>query len=217
MTTSDSPVPALTGIILAGGQSTRFGADKASAIVAGRPMLQWVMSALAAACTNLIVVSASGQSLPEATAPVPVRYLVDRTPSGGPLVGLATGMAACESDYCFATSCDSPLMQPALIRLLAREIGANDVACPRVGGYLQPVVALYRVAACRPAFDDSIRSQRLGLTAALAALHVRVVTEDRIRSVDPLLDSFVNANTPALLPQIEARLRARYPEAFSSP
>ncbi|HXU23683.1 MAG TPA: NTP transferase domain-containing protein, partial [Tepidiformaceae bacterium] len=68
---------AITGVILAGGKSTRFGSDKAAALLLGRPMLQWSVSALGAVCDELVVVVAKDQVLPAFDAPVPVKVSVD--------------------------------------------------------------------------------------------------------------------------------------------
>ena len=54
----------IAGLILAGGKSTRFGTDKAAAPLAGRPMLQWVVDALAGVCEEIVIVAALGQELP---------------------------------------------------------------------------------------------------------------------------------------------------------
>ena len=204
----NAPGP-LTAIILAGGKSTRFGADKASAIVAGKPMLQWVVGALGEVCSELIIVTRQGQSLPWLESSVPRRVATDEAPGLGPLGGLVTGLGLARTELCFATSCDAPLLKPGLVRELASLAGDYDVVCPEVGGRAQPLVAVYRTATCLPAFRHQVRMGALKLVEAVGNVRVRKVPADELRAEDPALDSFVNANHPGIVGEIESRLRSR--------
>jgi molybdenum cofactor guanylyltransferase len=73
------------GAILAGGKATRFGSDKAVAVLAGRPLIEHVASALMAQCDELIVVGRTQNGY----------HCVDDRPSPdmGPLAGLAGALA----------------------------------------------------------------------------------------------------------------------------
>ena len=207
--TSDATAGSLTGVILAGGKSTRFGADKASARLGGRPLLQWAVTALGEACDEIIVVAAPGQALPAVDSTVPLLTVVDRVPGAGPLGGLVTGLAAAANDACFATSCDAPLLRPALVRLLATMAGGIDVVCPYVAGRLQPLASVYATYSCLPILDHEVGSGNLKMTGGFGHLRVRRVAEDELRAADPALDSFINVNEPGLLRQLEARLASR--------
>jgi len=199
----------VTGLILAGGKSTRFGSDKASAPLLGKPMLQWVISALAGACDELVVVTAREQLLPNVEASVPIRVVVDLYDGLGPLAGLVAGFAAVATPLCFAVPCDAPLIWPALVTMLAGLSAEWDVVCPYVGGFMQPLAALYRVETCLPVFRDFVERDLLKVTAAFGPLRTRVVREDELRAVDPALESFLNANRPEGLEQVAAILAAR--------
>lgn len=201
----------LTGLILAGGKSTRFGADKASALLAGRPMLQWVAEALARTCSNLVIVRAVGQQLPPIEVPAPILAVDDRWEARGPLAGLASGLPLVTTEYCFATSCDAPLLQPDVVRYLADRATGHDLACVDVGGFRNPLVAVYRAQSCSAPFRQAVESGVLKITAAFGGLDMVVVSEDEIRAADPELLSFENANRPEALTAIEQRLRARRP------
>lgn len=199
----------VTGIILAGGRSTRFGSDKASALLAGRPLLEWVVSAVSAVCNPVIVVASPGQELPRLTGNPPIRRIDDVAPDLGPLAGLVGGLDAAASEFCFATSCDAPLLRPEAVTFLRDSIGDHDIACPEVDGRLQPLVALYRRRTCLPVFEQCVARRHLRLTDAFAGLDVCVIPEERIREADPALESFINANRPAVVAEIESRLAER--------
>jgi molybdopterin-guanine dinucleotide biosynthesis protein A len=194
---------AVAGVVLAGGQSSRFGRDKASALLGGRPLLQWVVTALEGVCESIAVVRAAGQALPEIESRVPVRVVEDEYPGKGPLAGLVTGLAATDADLCFAVSCDAPLVRPEIVSWLAVRAGGHDFVCPRVDGVLQPLCAVYRRATCLPVFRDLVERDMLKLVASLEEVDTLIVPEGDVLAVDPDLRSFLNANRPETLAEIQ--------------
>lgn len=197
---------ARSGLILAGGKSTRFGRDKASVELRGRTLLQWTVAAVEQVCAQLVVVRAEGQVLPPLVVSVPVVEVVDEWSAKGPLAGLATGLSEASGELCVAVSCDAPLVEPALLELLFAHAEGHDIACPYVEGFLQPLVAAYRPATCAPVFRSFVDRDVLKITAAYGPLDLAIVPEAAVRQVDPGLRSFRNANTPAALASIEALL-----------
>lgn len=192
----------LSGVVLAGGKSRRFGSDKASAMLLDRPLLQWVVSALEGPCEEIVVVGARGQALPGVEADIPVRAVEDVYEALGPLAGMVAGFRAAEGDACFAVSTDVPLLQPALVELLAARVDGADAVCPDVGGFMQPLVAAYRRDTCAAAFEAAVERRALKITDAYADLRVAIVSEEEARRADPDLLSFRNANTPDALAEI---------------
>lgn len=200
----------IEAVILAGGRSTRFGRDKASALLRGRPLLQWVAAAVSPAVDRIIIVRAPGQQLPAIEVPLPVEIAEDELPGRGPLAGLAAGFAAARSELAFACSCDAPLIAPALVTGLAavaRETGA-DVVRPLVGGFPQPLAAVYRPAVCLPAFRRALETGAGGLRIVAACEGLRVIEpgEADVRGFDPDFRSFLNANTTDRLAEIDRLL-----------
>lgn len=199
----------LEAVILAGGRSTRFGSDKASALLGGRPLLQWVIDAASGACGRIVVVAATGQTLPDVSAAVPVIVVRDHWEALGPVAGLATGLEAVQGPVAFVASCDAPLLRPEVIRLLVARIGDADAACPVVGGQRQPLVAAYRASTVRRRLAAAAEAGELKLVLALQDLRLVEVPETAVRAVDPELDSFRNLNTPERLEETERALRER--------
>jgi molybdopterin-guanine dinucleotide biosynthesis protein A len=196
----------LTGLILAGGKSSRFGSDKASALLQGRPLLQWVVGALSEVCNAVVVVKAAGQALPAFECRVAVDVVEDLYEGKGPLAGLVAGFGSVRTPLCFAASCDAPLVQPALIHLLADRAAEHDIVSPFVGGFLQPLVAVYRPASCLPVFRDFVERDLLKITAAFGPLDSVIVAESEVAEADPGFSSFLNANRPERLAEIAALL-----------
>jgi molybdopterin-guanine dinucleotide biosynthesis protein A len=196
----------LTAVVLAGGKSSRFGSDKASALLRGRPLLQWVLDAVGQACEAVVVVNARDQVLPEVSCAVPMAVVEDLYEAQGPLAGLVAAFEAVRTPLAFATSCDSPLTEPELIRYLASRAGDSDVVCPLVGGHPQPLVAVYRSAACLPVFRENVERGQLRIVVAYGGLRRKTVTGEEAATADPGLRTFLNANTPERLAEIDALL-----------
>ena len=97
------PVPRLLGAVLAGGQSRRFGSDKALALLAGKPLIDHVIDRLAVQVAALVVV---GRDYPG------VDSLFDRPGPGlGPLGGLNAALAYAAAngfDAILTSGCDLP-------------------------------------------------------------------------------------------------------------
>lgn len=200
------PLETVAGVVLMGGRSTRFGSDKATAVLHRRPLVEWVATELAWACREIVVVHAPGQKVPPLTLAVPLVLAEDLYPGQGPLGGIVTGFAATGASLAFVVSCDAPLVRPALVYYLASLADGYDIVLPIAHRFPQPLVALYRVAACLPRFRESIEGGNLKITQAFRDLRLRRVDEPDIRTIDPELDSFRNVNDRDTLAEIEARL-----------
>ncbi|MXZ88452.1 MAG: molybdenum cofactor guanylyltransferase [Dehalococcoidia bacterium] len=207
----------VTGIIVAGGLSRRFGSDKASASLRGRPLLQWVRDALAPVVDEMVVVTAAGQTLPPMHPAMPVTVVEDREPERGPLAGLAAGFAVAASPVCFAASCDAPLLRATVVERVTGALGNHDAVLPEVGGFQQPLAAAYRREPCLAAAEASLAAGGNKVIEAFAELDVLALAEDRLARVDPDLRSFRNANTPDELAAIATLLDAPAPSAPTQP
>ena len=177
------PTPTeVTGLILAGGGSRRFGRDKALAERDGVPFVASVFGALSAHAASVLV---STGPTPRAY-PVDARIVLDPVPDGGPLAGLAAGLAACETPWMLAAAIDLPLLTADALRPLLKAVPeAVDVAVALdADGRRQPTVALWRVATGAPVVAEHLSAGRLALHALLDRLTVREVPVGGLRNVN---------------------------------
>jgi molybdopterin-guanine dinucleotide biosynthesis protein A len=149
--TAFGPPPVdVTGIVLAGGRSKRFGSDKLALAIDGRPLLHLAIAAVAAVAGRLVVVVAPGAE-PALPADLAARIDVVHDPEafGGPLVGLAVALVAVETPTVLVAGGDMPRMAPAVLRRLASTAGPEWAAVTlEVPGRVQPLpMALDAVAA----------------------------------------------------------------------
>ena len=198
--------PDFAAIILAGGKSSRLGRDKASESLLGRPMLQHVIDRVADLVDEIIVVAASGQRVPDLTAPRPPRVVRDAYPGCGPLAGIYSGLVASRAERCLAVACDMPLLVPRLIEALLARSRDCDALLP-VLEYPEPLHAVYSRACIEP-MRACIESGQLKITSFLGAVRPCYMHEDECRMFDPDLRSFVNTNTQADLDRARELLLA---------
>ena len=136
----------MTGVILAGGRSSRMGVDKATYAVAGRAMLEWVGEALDAVAHRVVV---AGRAEPIG------RYeaLADPGPSHqGPLAGLVAALEA-YGDAVIVVATDQPWVRPETLRQLANRMTDLPVV-PVDGGVRQTTCAVYP-----PTVADAARTE----------------------------------------------------------
>lgn len=196
----------VAAIVLAGGKSERFGSDKASALLQGRPLLEWVVASVGSVCGEVVVVRAEGQEIAGLTAERAVRVVEDRHMAKGPLAGMIAGFEATERGYCLVATCDAPLVAAGVVRVMTERIGDADVALPMVQGRAQPLLALYRREAALPALLSAMERDVLSVNVAIGDLRtVRLGAED-FADADPGMLSFRNCNTREELAELEAIL-----------
>jgi molybdopterin-guanine dinucleotide biosynthesis protein A len=145
---TQTPYPtAITGVILAGGAARRLGGqDKGLWPFAGRPLIEWVIAALAPQVDTLLI-SANRNLEHYAAYGLPV--VADLAPGfQGPLAGVRSAMQAARTDWIVTLPCDGPYPAPDLVARLVqalRDQGA-DLAVATDGRRMQPVHALLPVA-----------------------------------------------------------------------
>src|SRR4051794_33682922 len=104
------------GAVLAGGRGSRLGGAKAAATLAGRPLLSYPLGALAAAGLERCVVAKPGSELPQLGD---ARLLLEPELPWHPLCGIVTALRAADGQAVVAVPCDMPLLESALLDLLA--------------------------------------------------------------------------------------------------
>jgi molybdopterin-guanine dinucleotide biosynthesis protein A len=159
-------------------------------------MLARVVRLVSEAVTPVVVVAAAGQQLPP--LPEGVRIVRDQHPDQGPLEGLATGLAWLEDTACdavYLSSCDVPLLRPALVRRMVEVLGGYQIAMPSVVGRHHPLAAVYHRDVL-PHAQEMLRAGRLRLMDLVDRCETRLVGAEELADVDPELSSLTNVNRP---------------------
>jgi len=124
-----------SGIVLAGGRSSRFGSPKLQALVDGIPLLDLAVRAVAEVTDDVVIVgpASGGAALTDLDSlPSRVRVEVVRDPieGGGPLIGMRTGLAAVSGDRVIVVGGDMPRLEPAVLRAMLERLGSGEAADP---------------------------------------------------------------------------------------
>lgn len=196
----------LGGVILCGGLSTRMGRSKAMLPFGGVAMLQYVTQRVQSAVKKVVVVAAVDQELPELIQECSV--VRDEHCLRGPLEGLRVGLAALQStcDAAFVTSCDAPLLVPAVINFLMEELGDWDAVVPRCQDRIQPLTAIYRTALAEIA-SRLLEQNESRLIKLVRTCRAKILDAELLRAVDLELNSLRNLNTPE---EYEEAIRRRF-------
>ena len=120
---SDARLTFLTGVLLVGGASTRFGSPKALAELGGQTLAERAWHVLAAACDEVIAVGKVADALP-----LPFPLVDDGTSERVPIHGVIAGLRAARHGIAVFLPVDCPLVTSGLLR----ELG-EAVAVPQTG------------------------------------------------------------------------------------
>lgn len=149
------------GFVLAGGQSSRMGRDKALTELAGQPLVTRALGILREA--GLSAVIAGARSPLAAYAPV----VEDAAAGYGPLGGICAALASTHARWAVFLSVDMPLLPASLVAYLLRhaQITGAAVTVPSVNGFAQTFPVVVDRAAL-PAFEESLQTGYGGCFAA---------------------------------------------------
>lgn len=169
---------ALTGALLLGGASSRFGSPKALALLDGETLAQRAWRILGDVCEERIAVGKRADGL---RLPFPV--LDDGTRLRAPIAGVVAALRAASHEVCVVLPVDCPLVTAEVLAALADACEGADAAVPETG----PLPGAYRRSALA-ALERRLAAGDLAVYRALADLSVR-----RVRLDEALL---ANVNSP---------------------
>lgn len=188
-TSTRETLPALYGLVLSGGASTRMGKDKALLERHGEPQLQTTFDLLSPHVQSCFISLRSDQRTEPVRAALP--GIVDETEGAGPAAGLLAAHAAYPEAAWLVLACDLPLLQASTLEALTRARDGQHMAIAyrsAVDGLPEPLCALWEPAALARLWQQA-QAGRYGL-------------RDVLRSADTLLlpapsdDELDNINTP---------------------
>lgn len=181
--------------ILAGGQSRRMGQNKALINLLGKPVLQWVIDAVASLSDDIFLVT----NTPENYRAFQLPMVGDIFPGNAALGGIHTAVATARHSWVMLLACDMPLIRADIVRAMAAQRGDADVVVPRIAGRAEPLHALYRKT-CRAAIEASLAAQQLRVIHFFEAVTVRYISP--VDLGEPNFNFLTNLNTPEDLQRV---------------
>ncbi len=160
----------ITGIILAGGKSSRMGTNKALMQYRGLPFIQHIINTMKPLVDQILIVGK-----PEEYTDLKLRCVDDIFPESGPVGGIHAGLENSKSPYNLVLSCDIPLITEQILMELIENINENnDVVLIESNGQAHPLIAIYQKH-CKDLFDDLLIRGENRLLSALDQLRVKTI------------------------------------------
>ena len=187
----DGIINDVSGVILAGGKSRRYGKNKALVDIDGIPLIQRVLGVMKSLFPSVILIT----NTPETYAFLDIPMYEDRIKGLGPLGGIFTALNVIPETASFFVACDMPFLNRDLIRYLVAVRQGFDVVVPNLSGMFETLHALYN-RECLPAIENLIHAGTYQTIQLFRKVSVRYINENEVRKFDPELKSFSNINRP---------------------
>jgi molybdenum cofactor guanylyltransferase len=125
-----------SGVVLAGGKSSRFGTDKARFVYQGKPMMQWVLGSFEHADERFIV---ANQAYDEFDLPVHADIISSPTP----LSGIHSALVHAKHDWVAIAACDIPFLTKEYWSQLQEHCQNTAAVVVESETGLEPLAAFY--------------------------------------------------------------------------
>ena len=198
----DNTVPALYGLVLAGGRSVRMGQDKSAIQWHGREQKYYMADMLAAVCDKVFIscrAEQQGDIAPGYTA------LPDTFDGGGPLIAIRSALRALPNVAWLVVACDLPLLDAATLQYLVAARNADGIATTfqsPFDGLPEPLITIWEPAAyavLQAHIADGFKCPRKAL----------IRNEQLVKMIaPPHPQALLNANTPEDAADVQAILAA---------
>lgn len=163
----------ITGIILAGGKSSRMGTDKGFVSYNNKPFVEHIIKAMQPLVDDIIIISNNKN------------YEIfgfdcynDLVKNAGPLAGIYTGLKYSKTENNLIVSCDVPLINTEVLqKLTERTNDSSDIIQLQSKGKNMPLIAIYKKH-CMNIFKEELKQDQRKVQKALQKFQVKTVVMD---------------------------------------
>jgi molybdopterin-guanine dinucleotide biosynthesis protein A len=173
--------PSVSVIILAGGQSSRMGRDKALITVEGIPLLQRTCEIALQCASQVFVVTSSTRNyskvVPDRCYVIQERLLPGESKPQGPLIGFTQGLIQIETEWVLLLACDLPRLNKTILQRWGEQLIGIDGAIallPQGEKGWEPLCGFYQTA-CLASLTQFIDQGGRSLQAWLAEVPVEAI------------------------------------------
>ena len=184
------PIKDITGVVLAGGQSSRFGSNKALALWQGKFLIEYVRDTLTAVFDDCLLIT----NTPEQYEFLNMPMIKDRYQDMGPLAGIHAALHHTGNPWIFIVACDMPAITPEVITFLCGLAKKEfDAVIPWLESGPEPLCGLYHKTALAK-IELQLKNQKAQVVDLLKKLSVRKVKEAELHRVTGGTEVFSNVN-----------------------
>ncbi|WP_394140566.1 molybdenum cofactor guanylyltransferase [Cytobacillus oceanisediminis] len=183
----------ITGIILAGGHSSRMGENKAFLKVGGKMVIERIADQLATISSQMIVVANNHEEYRFLGLPLVSDHWKER----GPLAGIHAGLMASKMQKNLIVACDMPFISAEIGKILLKKLDTHQAAVPEIDGRLHPLFAAYRKDT-KEAAEQALRDNRLRIRGFLHDINASIMKGEELKRMGFLYEQahFFNMNRP---------------------
>jgi molybdopterin-guanine dinucleotide biosynthesis protein A len=183
----------ITGVILAGGRNSRLpGEKKAFRKIGGKMIIDRIYQELRSVVDEIIIVT----NEPGEFSKLDGMIVSDINPSRCALAGVHAGIYYATHDKVFISACDTPFIKKDIVEyILSFADGENDVVIPEGEGGLEALLAVYSKA-CLPLIEKNLKDKVFMIKKFYKKNRVKKIPLEKLKELDPLMESFFNVNTP---------------------
>lgn len=183
----------VTAVVLAGGNSTRMGQNKALLKIGSETLIEIVVNKLKQLFDEVIIVTNNPENYSMLKN---IKFQKDliKTPVKNSLVGIYTGLIASSNDKAFVVACDMPFLNESLIQYMVHASDLEDVIVPYLDGHYEPLHAIYNKT-CLTHIHSMIQLGNYKIINLYDNVETKKIPKDKIKSIDPKIKSFMNINT----------------------
>ena len=181
----------VTGIILAGGASSRMGKDKGLCDFRGKSLVKYAIEALLPISDSIIISSNNIEGYKKFGYDV----VVDQHKNIGPIGGLYSSLKKSTSPHNLIISCDTPFVNTLLLEYVLTNVDGYDIVVPEHGdSYIEPLAGYYSNSIVG-ILEESINNQDYKLMNLFKKVNFKSIKVDSIAGFSNLL--FKNLNAPS--------------------
>ena len=141
----------ISAVLLAGGESSRMGQNKATISFREEPLWKWQLDLLRRIRPVELLVSAR---IDPTWRPKDTLFVADQQPACGPLGGIAAALTCITEDHLLAIAIDMPFMTDAYLHQLCEQVLPGRGLIPMIESRAEPLAAIYP----REAKDEFLRA-----------------------------------------------------------
>ncbi|MBY0123395.1 molybdenum cofactor guanylyltransferase [Bacillus sp. S/N-304-OC-R1] len=161
-----------TGIIMAGGKSSRMGTNKALLMIDGKTVIERIVQELSKTVSDILIVTNTFEEYQFLGLPM----VQDQWRDMGPLAGIHAGLSASQTVKNLVVACDMPFVSAGLGGILLNLLDQYQAAVPEIDGQLHPLFAAYRKDALGIILQF-LQKRELKVRQFLNHIHCKLMTE----------------------------------------
>ena len=189
----------ITGIILAGGKSSRMGKDKGLCEFNGKTLVEHAIETLKPLCGQLII---SSNRFHEKYRSYNLPVVSDEIKNTGPIGGIYTCLKLSKTRHNIILSCDTPFVGSLLLQHIINNVEKEQIVAPAHHKFLIEPLSAYYATNVLNDVEDSIRKGDYKLINLLKKVRFKSVQINKFLSFYNE-HSFLNINCPDDMTQAE--------------